>query len=46
MMQEFTLWFVHELPDFLLAEPVIYFVSCLVLFWIFKIFISLIDLGR
>lgn len=39
-MQTFTLWFLDNLPEFLMSEPIIYFVGILFLTLIIKIIIS------
>lgn len=45
-MKEFCLWFLTELPDFLMAEPVCYFVGIAFLIIVVGIFIRIINLGR
>lgn len=45
-MKEFCMWFLTALPDFLMSEPVIYFVGIAFLIIIVGIFIRIINLGR
>lgn len=39
-MQTFTLWFLTELPDFLMSEPICYLWGLVLLGYIFKLIIS------
>ena len=43
-MKDFVLWFLTELPDFLMAEPMCYFVGFGFLFVILALFKSLINI--
>lgn len=45
-MMDFALWFLTQLPSFLMAEPVIYFVGIFVLLWLCALFGSIIRVGR
>lgn len=45
-MIEFTTWFLTELPDFLLAEPVVYFVGILVCFGVVRLLSMLFHIRR
>lgn len=40
-MKQFTLWFLQQLPGFLMSEPIIYFISLIILCWILKIIFTL-----
>jgi len=41
----FLTWFVDEIPDFLMSEPLIYFVAMALLCFVCKIFITLCRKG-
>lgn len=43
-MKDFCLWFLTELPDFLLAEPICYFVGFGFLFVVIAIIRSIINI--
>ena len=45
-MKEFTLWFFDNLPDFLLAEPIVYFVGLFILAFVIKIVLTLCGVGK
>lgn len=39
-MQSFTLWFLENIPDFLLSEPICYFVAIAFMLLIIRIILS------
>lgn len=41
--QEFMVWFMNNLPTFLLSEPIIYFVALILLAELVKIIVSLFN---
>lgn len=43
IMQNFTSWLLTEIPDFLMSEPIIYFVAIIIVAYIFRI---IVNLGR
>lgn len=43
-MKTFVLWFMEELPNFLMAEPICYFVGFGFLFVILALFKSIINI--
>lgn len=45
-MKNFTLWFIDNLPDFLLSEPIIYFVGLFILAFIVRIILRLCGIER
>lgn len=45
-MQQFTLWFLNQLPAFLLAEPVSYFVGLIILGFIVKVILTICGLSE
>lgn len=45
-MKEFALWFLSELPDFLLSEPICYFVGIVILFFVVKLTVSIIHINN
>lgn len=40
-MKSFTIWVINQIPNFLMSEPIIYFVSIIILFWLVKLIFSL-----
>ena len=40
-MMTFTTWFLNQLPDFLLSEPIVYFIAIIILIWLLKIIFSI-----
>lgn len=40
-MMTFVTWFIEEFPDFLIAEPIIYFVGIMILGYIIHLLLSL-----
>lgn len=45
-MQQFSLWFLNNIPSFLLAEPICYFVGIAILAFIIKCILSLCGLSE
>lgn len=45
-MQQFTLWFINQLPAFFLSEPIIYLVGLAILAIIIKVILSLLGLSE
>lgn len=45
-MKDFVLWFLQQLPDFLLAEPICYFVGFAFLFVTVSLFQKIINISR
>lgn len=45
-MMDFMLWFMGELPDFLLAEPICYFVGLAITLCVARLTFSLMRVGR
>lgn len=45
-MMEFCMWFLAELPDFLMAEPICYLVGFGFLFVVLALFKSLVNIHR
>ena len=43
-MQAFALWLLEEIPNFLLSEPICYFVGIAILFLVIKLFGSIIKI--
>ena len=46
MMQDFCVWFLQELPAFLMAEPIVYFVGLFFSFFIIKLIGNIFGLGK
>ena len=44
-MMDFCLWFLQELPDFLMSEPIIYFVGLFFAFFTVRLIRSLCRIG-
>ena len=44
-MKDFVLWFLSQLPTFLLTEPISYFVGFIFLFAVVAIFRRVVGLG-
>ncbi|MBR3952732.1 MAG: hypothetical protein IKJ82_03880 [Oscillospiraceae bacterium] len=44
-MREFALWFLTEIPDFLLSPPISAFVGVILLFVIIKVMTSIIKIN-
>lgn len=40
-MMTFVTWFIEEFPNFLISEPIIYFVGIIILGYIIKLIVSL-----
>lgn len=40
-MKTFAIWFLTQIPDFLMSEPICYFVGIIVLLWILKVILRL-----
>lgn len=40
-MMSFVTWFIEEFPNFLISEPIIYFVGIIILGYIIKLIVSL-----
>lgn len=45
-MMDFALWFLQELPDFLLAPPISAFTGLIVLSWVITLFWRMINIHR
>lgn len=45
-MQSFTLWFLNNIPRFLLSEPIVYFVGLAILGLIIQIILRLCGLSE
>lgn len=45
-MMEFCMWFLSELPDFLMAEPICYLVGFGFLFVVLALFKSIVNIHR
>lgn len=45
-MQSFTLWFLNQLPAFLLSEPISYFTGLIILGFIIKVILTLCGLSE
>lgn len=40
-MTTFMTWFIEEFPNFLMSEPIIYFIGIMILGYIINLFLSL-----
>lgn len=45
-MQQFTLWFINNIPTFLLSEPIVYLVGLAILAIIIKVILSILGLSE
>lgn len=45
-MQQFTIWFLDNIPDFLLSEPICYFVGIVILGFIIKCVLTICGLSE
>lgn len=45
-MKDFVMWFLTQLPSFLLTEPISYFVGFIFLFFTFGIFRRILGVGN
>lgn len=45
-MKNFTLWLLDNIPDFLMSEPIVYFVGIFILAFIVKILLTLFGVGK
>lgn len=45
-MKDFIMWFLSNLPDFLMAEPICYFVGFAFLFVTLALFKSIVNIHR
>lgn len=45
VMQNFCVWFLEQLPAFLMTEPIIYFVGLFFSFFIVKLIMALCSIG-
>ena len=43
-MMTFTTWLLYQLPSFLMAEPIIYFIGTIILIWIVNIILKIFNL--
>lgn len=45
-MKDFCMWFLSELPDFLMSEPIVYFVGAGFLFVVIQLVKNIITIHR
>lgn len=41
IMQDFVMWFIRQLPVFLMSEPICYFVGVLFLLFVVRVIVSM-----